>query len=61
VEIEGNIHMIDDLILRVPNVERKCAMTCLVSDAQDCPLEGVGGEVNVCGDARASHMEAHLT
>ena len=28
--------MIDDLILRVPNVERRCAITCLVIDAQDC-------------------------
>ena len=28
--------MIDDLILRVPNVERRCAITCLVTDAQDC-------------------------
>jgi hypothetical protein len=41
-ELEGNIHMIDDPILRVPNVERKCAMACLVSDAQDRPLECLG-------------------
>jgi hypothetical protein len=45
---EGIIHKIDDLILRVPNVERKCALTCLVSHAQDRPLERVGVEVNVC-------------
>jgi hypothetical protein len=55
------------LILRVPNVKRICAMTCLVSDAQDCPLEGAREEVNVCGrrvsqpHASASQMKGHLT
>lgn len=47
--------MIDDLILRIPNIERKCAIT-LVSDAQNCPLERVGGEVNW---GRASQKALH--
>ena len=47
-EIEGNIHMLDDLISWVPNVERKCALTCPVSDAQDCPFERVWVKVSVC-------------
>jgi hypothetical protein len=44
--------MIDDLILRVSNVEQRCAMTYPVSDAQDYPLERVG--VVSCQDARPS-------
>jgi hypothetical protein len=50
--------MINDLILRVSNVERKCAMTCLVSDAQDRPLERVGVEVNVCGGCASQNHPA---
>lgn len=36
-EIEGNIYITDDLMLRVPTVKRKLVVTCMVSDAQDCP------------------------
>lgn len=37
---------------KVPNVGRGRATTCLVSNAQESPLECVSVEVNVCGDAR---------
>lgn len=52
--------MIDDFTLRVPNVEGRCALTCLVSDAQDCPFERVWAEVSVCVGRASQSMGGHL-
>lgn len=47
--------MIVDVILRVSNVDRRCAISYLVTDAQGCPFDHVWIDVGVCeGRARAS-------
>ena len=62
VEIEGNIHMINDLTLWVPNVERRCAITCLVIDAQDClPVRTrLGRSECLCGTCEPAKWKATL-